>query len=312
MELKILIEKFCYYLHANNYSKTSIQSYQGALEFYLKFLKNKKLSKRKYFLSKTAVKFKKYLLVYKKKNGKKLSNETSSTYFSKVKVFHDYLMRESYILINPYKLLETIKTSKQLIKKSIPVDDIERIMSIPDLNTARGFRDRAILEALYSTGIRRAEISGLKVYDVDVNDGFIQVTGKGNKTRIVPIGKRAIELVRKYITEIRPQLIKNYSDESLFIGQLGKGLKPPTINVIVKKYIKEANVNIKHSCHSFRHTCGVEMLKGKASIRHVQEMLGHENIGTTQKYTKLMPIDLKKTHKETHPSNWIFSKIDQQ
>ena len=308
-KLEELFSKFLQYLKLNNFSVKTIESYKNSLKFYLKFIICQKIKETEYFTIQTAVGFNKYLLAYKKADGKKLTPKSIAGYYNKTSRFHIFLLKNSYILFNPYELLEPIKSKKDILKKSIPVEDVEKILAQPRLNTLSGIRDRTMLEVLYSTGIRKEELRSLQIYDVDLNAGFIKVKGKGKKDRIVPIGENACKFLDKYINTARIWLMNDASEDHLFLSKRGRQLSEGSVGLIIQTHIKSANLKKHYSCHSFRHTCAVEMLKGKANIKHIQEMLGHSSLSTTQIYTQMLPLDLKKIHLETHPSNWILNSI---
>ncbi|MBP7652586.1 tyrosine-type recombinase/integrase [Candidatus Dependentiae bacterium] len=298
---------FLQHLYANNYSESARINYNSAVKIYLKYLSANNIKDDKIFEYKTAFGFKQYLSEYiNARTGQKLTDSSMQNIMSNIKKFHCWLIKNSFIFVNPFDALESFKSSKIRLKRSIPLEDVYKILAQPDLKKNTGFRDRTMLEVFFSTGIRRAELQKLNIYDIDFTNGLLKVQGKGAKDRIVPIGSTALSFLRNYIDKIRPQFLKADSGEVLFLSSYGPGLNLATIGVYTKKYIKESGVKQKYSCHSFRHTCAVEMLKGNANIKHIQEMLGHSKITTTQVYTNILPVDLKKVHLRTHPSNWIF------
>jgi integrase/recombinase XerD len=164
-------------------------------------------------------------------------------------------------------------------------------------------RDRAILEVLYSTGIRRRELCELGLYDVDGGRGTVMVrAGKGNKDRVVPIGERALAWVERYVREARPSLVTLPDCGVLFLSRFGSGMSLASLGAKVREYIEEAQVGKKGSCHLFRHTMATQMLERGADVRHIQEILGHADISSTQMYTHVSIKKLKEVHAATHPS----------
>lgn len=222
-------------------------------------------------------------------------------------MFFRYLAENDYILINPFDKVDSIKKVKTLPKNIPGEKEIVHIMKKIDISNPFGFRDRTMFEVIYSTGIRRKELAQLSVYDIDINNGFIHVVkGKRGKARIIPVGKIACTFLEKYITQIRPALLKsNVKEDALFISKYGRKLSIHAIDSRIKMWIHNANLNTHYTCHSFRHACATEMLKGKANIKYVQEMLGHSCLSSTQIYTHVLPLDLFNVHKKTHPS-WIL------
>ena len=176
---------------------------------------------------------------------------------------------------------------------------------MPDTQTLTGYRDRVILEILYSCGIRKSELENIKLTDVDCRGGYLTVHGKNRKDRVVPLGKIACEMIQNYIMAIRPDLpkgkYKSHDTEYLFINQRANKLHHDQIRLIVAKYKNKAGIKKNITPHSLRHTCATHMLKNGAHLRHLQEMLGHSSITTTQKYTRITIDDLKKTHAQCHP-----------
>ncbi|MBA2672622.1 tyrosine-type recombinase/integrase, partial [Ramlibacter sp.] len=165
-----------------------------------------------------------------------------------------------------------------------------------------GLRDRAMMEVLYATGIRRMEIAGLEVSDIDFDRQVVLVRlGKGQKDRLVPLGARAAHWVRLYIDDARPQLQWNQQDATLFLGNEGNPLHPMWLSTVIRTYMDRAGVKKKGSCHVWRHTMATLMLEGGADIRHIQAMLGHADISSTQIYAQVAIRQLAQVHAMTHP-----------
>lgn len=173
----------------------------------------------------------------------------------------------------------------------------------PDVMTPRGLRDRAILETFYSTGLRRMELVRLTLGDLDTERAVLVVRqGKGKKDRTVPIGQRALLWVSKYLEEVRPELVKRAGCYQLFVTIHGDEFCATQMSKLVKGYIDRAGINKVGSCHLFRHSMATEMLEGGADVRFIQEMLGHENLETTQIYTRVSIRKLQEVHTQTHPA----------
>jgi integrase/recombinase XerD len=173
----------------------------------------------------------------------------------------------------------------------------------PDLETEKGLRDRALLEVLYSTGIRRQEVINLTLSDINAGSGVLFIRqGKGKKDRFVPIGERALQWIEKYKTEVRPYHQLPSSPDALFLDETGKTLDPHKVSRAVKKYVKQAAIDKVGSCHLFRHTMATLMLENGADIRFIQQMLGHAQISTTEIYTHVAIHKLKEIHNLTHPA----------
>ena len=181
--------------------------------------------------------------------------------------------------------------------------EAKKMMEAPDTSTALGYRDRCILEVLYSTGIRRGELNALKVTDLDLDGGFLRVNqGKGGKDRVVPLGRMACRFIRSYLEHVRPlYLRKDPAMPWLFLSRKSGRMSTMVARGVVRRYTQEVGIGKKVTPHTFRHTCATLMLKNGANIRHVQEQLGHASLETTKIYTAVTVTDLKEIHKRCHP-----------
>lgn len=302
--------EFLNYLKACGRSLSTINSYAYTIGFFIRFVIKKHIKSKDIFSLTGLVRFNSYLTSYRTKKGSHLKAWSVQKIFSGVSVFFKYLSNMDYILINPFDKLEKRRNRRGLPKKIPTKKEVEKIMSEVDITTEQGFRTRTMLELFYSTGIRRSELVNLTVHDVDLNNGYIRILkGKGGKSRIVPVGKIACEFLEKYITEIRPKLLKtNVKETALFVSIRRKKISKNSINLILKKEIQKAKLLKTYSCHSFRHACATEMLKGNATIRHIQELLGHEYLSSTQIYTHVLPLNLLEVHKKYHPSWTLFDE----
>jgi integrase/recombinase XerD len=223
-----------------------------------------------------------------------------------LRTFGRWIVREGLLAADPVASLVLPHVGQPLPKAWLTAAQVETIMALPRLDGRRcapGLRDRAILETLYSTGLRRMELARLTVPDVDFAGGSVCVRqGKGRKDRIVPIGKRALSWIAKYIAEARSKLAR-LGDEagSLFVTEQGAPLTVRYLTAMVTRYVTRAGFAKAGSCHLFRHTCATLMLDHGADIRHVQEQLGHACLQTTQIYTHVSIQKLKEVHAATHP-----------
>ena len=181
-----------------------------------------------------------------------------------------------------------------------------------DPSAPYGLRNRAILEMLYSTGLRRAEALALELSDVDRRRRAVLVRcGKGGKDRVAPIGRRALAWLDKYLAEARPELAERSTTELLFITSTGRAILPNHLSAVVRKYLKRAGVAKPGACHLFRHTAATLMLEGGADVRYIQAMLGHESLSTTQIYTHVSIDKLREVHEQTHPARWRPANEDE-
>jgi len=214
-------------------------------------------------------------------------------------------------LFFPASELELPRLERRLPKHVLTIRESETVLATTNVSEPLGLRDRAILETLYSTGIRRMEVVNLKLYDMDVDRGTLMVRqGKGKKDRMVPIGKRAIGWIEKYLTEVRPRLIIDPNDVTLFLTHLGQGFTTNRLTQLVREYVDAADIGKRGSCHLFRHTMATLMLENGADIRFIQAMLGHAKLETTQIYTQVSIRKLKEIHEATHPAKMNREEID--
>lgn len=228
-------------------------------------------------------------------------------------MFFKWLARQEYIEYNPASELELPKRGRHLPKVIYSHSEAERVINLPHIDSAPGVRDRAILELFYSTGLRRQELVDLSLNDIDYERGAVFVhEGKGMKDRLVPIGDRALRWLKKYVKECRDHLVLPGQDPladglgggTLFLNRFGAPYSANGMTNLVSRYAKRADLagGKAGSCHTFRHTMATLMLENGADLRHVQEMLGHEDISTTQIYTKVSIRKLKEVHQKTHPA----------
>jgi len=242
------------------------------------------------------------LIWHTNRKGNLISVRTRLSIIGHIKTFFKWMQDQDLILYDPASKLQSPKQPRTLPREILEIKEINKILTLPDTHTQRGYRDRCVLELLYSTGIRRSEASNLKVHDVDYESGYLTIReGKGNKDRVVPLGKIASRYLQNYITALRPDLIHGKDPGYLFLNRFGEPASHHTIYNIVRKYVKQSGIKKKISPHTFRHTCATHMLKNGAHLRYLQEMLGHKCIETTQIYTRLTITDLKAAHAKHHP-----------
>lgn len=230
-----------------------------------------------------------------------LAPHSQARILSGIKAFFKYLLLENEITNDPTELLEAPRLPRKL-PDVLDVHEIESLINQIDHATPEGTRNRAIIEVLYSCGLRVSELTGLQLTDCHFDTGFIQVMGKGSLGRLVPIGQDAIKYSKIYLDEIRKHLnIKKSSENILFLNKRGSYLSRVMIFIIIKDLAKKAGIDKNISPHTFRHSFATHLIEGGASLRAVQEMLGHESITTTEIYTHLDRDYLKQIITEFHP-----------
>ncbi|HMM02426.1 MULTISPECIES: site-specific tyrosine recombinase XerD [unclassified Dysgonomonas] len=221
---------------------------------------------------------------------------------SGIKSFYNFLVLDGYMQADPTELLETPKIGLKL-PTVLSLDEIEKLMSVIDLSTKEGQRNRAILEVLYSCGLRISELTKLKFSDLFFDEGFIKVEGKGSKQRLVPISHTAINEIEKYLYYRREMDIKKGSEDILFLSNRGTAISRIMVFHFIKQYADQAGIKKTISPHTFRHSFATHLLEGGANIRAIQLMLGHEKITTTEIYTHMDREYLRQEIIEHHPRN---------
>ena len=241
------------------------------------------------------------LFHHRKTDGSPLSFRTQVSYLVPVKALFAWLAKTHRIAFNPASELEMPRIERRLPKAILNLGEIEAVLSTAELTDPVGLRDRAIMEVAYSTGMRRGELCHLRLDDVDVERGVVAVRqGKGHKDRFVPIGSRALAWVDRYLVEVRPMLVVPPDEGFVFLTLEGNDLTPDHLTDRIGRYIRDATGK-PGSCHAFRHTMATLMLEHGADIRHIQEMLGHVELSTTQIYTHVSIDALKEVHNRCHP-----------
>ena len=246
-----------------------------------------------------------YLLVrsflgalYRKKIGK----ATIGRKIAALRTFFNYLLREGRVKINPAELVQTPKAEKYM-PTFLSVDDMNTLLSVPHPTDARGLRDRAILELFYSAGIRLSELTGLNLDAIDDAQELIKIHGKGRKVRIVPVGRQALTALKAYL-EKREALLHpeaDHPDGPVFLSSRGRRLTPRSVQRIMDKAVLMSGISRKISPHALRHSFATHLMDAGADLRSIQELLGHESLSTTQKYTSVSVSRLMEVYDKAHP-----------
>jgi integrase/recombinase XerD len=214
--------------------------------------------------------------------------------------FFRFLLRENKINKDPTLKIQTPKIPKSL-PKSLSEDEVEGLLETPDIKTDIGMRDRSMLELLYACGLRVSELVGIQLTEVILGDGVIRVTGKGAKTRLVPMGEEAVDWIKKYLAESRQNILNKQTSKFLFVTNRGGEMTRQAFWYLIKKYALMANIDKPMSPHILRHAFATHLINHGADLRVVQMLLGHSDISTTQIYTHVARERLKKLHQEHHP-----------
>lgn len=293
--MKEFLENFINYLSIERgLAKNTLESYRRDLNKYLSFMKKKGTTDITRFQRDQISSF----LFSQKDKG--LSMNSISRNLVAIKVFHRFLVREGYCKNDPTSLLDSPKLWRK-IPDVLSEEEIKSIIEAIYPRNWQAIRDRAILELMYASGMRVSEVVNLKVSDLNLDVGFVRCLGKGQKERIIPIGKSAILAVKRYLDKARPDLAKKHEPSALFLSRIGKKITRQSIWKIIKKYSKIAKIKKTIKPHTLRHSFATHLLQRGADLRSVQEMLGHSDISTTQIYTHINKDRLKTIHKQFHP-----------
>jgi integrase/recombinase XerD len=234
--------------------------------------------------------------------GMPLSVRSQLELLGHISAFSRYLVAQGWLLLDPSANMTRPRKPSRLPRNIMEPSEVDRVMAQPDMRTASGFRDRVILEVLYSSALRREEMARLHVTDVDTDGGYVFVReGKGAKDRVVPLGRGACDLVRAYLVGVRREWIGADRDPHFFLNRWGKGMGPNAVWRVVSVAAKSAGLEKRVSTHTFRHSCATHMVRNGAPIRQLQEMLGHASLETTQLYARVTINDLHAMHKRFHP-----------
>jgi len=291
-ELRRLVKEFLEYLSANKgYSENTLRAYEIDLEDYLSFLRDgpykdpfEMKSVRAYFSS-----------LYRK-----LKKSSISRRLSCLRSFYSYLEYRGVTDQNHPKDIIAIKTERYLPKVML-VDQVFSMLDGMDPQTAKGWRDKAILETLYSCGLRVSELVGLNLKDVDESQCVVRVLGKGQKVRLVPIGRVALNAIKEYLKHTGREGLLGWADEPIFLSKAGKRITERRVHQLVKQNASRIGISHDVSPHTFRHTFATHLLEGGADLRSVQEMLGHASLSTTQVYTHLSLDKIMDIYDKAHP-----------
>jgi len=232
------------------------------------------------------------------KSGK--ASSSISRTCAALRSFYQFLFREHVISEDPTIDLDTPKLEQRL-PKVLNTEEVEKLLSQPDITTPLGLRDKSMLELLYATGMRVSELISLSVEDVNLETGFLRCMGKGSKERIIPVGSIALEYLKEYLSSVRKQLLNGKESKKLFFNRQGNPMTRQGFWKIIKKYSKQAGIYKKITPHTLRHSFATHLLENGADLRAVQEMLGHADISTTQRYTHLTQNRIKQVYDKTHP-----------
>jgi len=296
--------KYLEWLRVRAFSERTVQNRRAYIGFLVEWLGERAVVRPGEVTKPVLERYQRYLYYYRQKNGRPLSFRAQHQRLVAIRAFFRWLARQNVIPANPASELELPRLPHRLPPPVLTPDEIEIVMKQPETSSGVGLRDRDILETLYSTGVRRAELASVKLVDLDMERGTLTVRqGKGNRDRMVPIGARAIQWIRRYLEDVRPGWALLPDEGLLFVSASGEGLDPDWLTQKVMAYVRQAEIGKPGACHAFRHAMATAMMDAVADIRAVQEILGHASLESTQIYTHVSIQRLIAVHAATHPAS---------
>lgn len=297
------VTQFLEALAVKNFSPHTLHRLNKSLGYFIRWADERGITHPVDVTRPLLLRYQRGLYHQRKANGQPLAWRTQHAHLYAVRAFFRWLSRENYLLSNPASELELPRLEFRLPRTVLTPTEAAAVLNQPNIQDALGLRDRAMLETLYSTGMRRSELVALTLYDVDMDRGIVSIRqGKGRKDRTVPIGEQALAWIVKYRDDARPSLVVEPDPHLLFLGQTGHAIDAEHLTRLVRTYVARAAIGKHGACHLFRHTCATLMLENGADIRFIQELLGHAQLASTQIYTQVSIKHLKAIHTATHPS----------
>ena len=287
-----LIDQFIdYYWLSTGASKNTLAAYRSDLKIFNKWLAGKS------FISVNSKHIQDYFSDRQKNN---IGSSTQARILTSLHSFYQYLLANQLIKKDPTEQLSHPKLEKKL-PVFLNIQEVEKLLEAPSGSSLIGQRDRAMLELLYSCGLRVSELINLSYHNINLKEEFIRIHGKGNKERVLPMGEIAIDYLMKYETNARPVLLKNGQSDSYFLSNRGSAMSRQNFFYIIKAYANQAGIDKPLSPHSLRHAFATHLVQKGADLRSVQLMLGHSDISSTQLYTHIQNAQLKAQHAKHHP-----------
>lgn len=301
MKIKAIIPEYLKYIQVIGRSHYTIRGARFILLRFARYLEKERIYNIEDLTFEVIEDYQQELAFSLTAKGTPLSVSTQVKQLNTVTLLTRYLKEKDYLVNDPGKKIKLPREPKRLPKSILSQLEIKHLMNAPDMQSNNGYRDRIMLEILYDTAIRRSELSNIKIHDLELNGGFVKVLGKGDKERVVPLSKGVCELIQNYLRFIRPALVTGTDHGYLLVNDKGGRIRVHTIWKNIKHCARLANLKKNITTHTFRHTCATHMLKNGAPIRHLQEMLGHASLESTQIYTHVTINDLKEIHAKYHP-----------
>jgi integrase/recombinase XerD len=301
--LAALTDEYLEHLRVLNRTPAAVASRYAELKPFLAWTEERDLLHPEQVTRSILESYQRWTWSYRKKNGRPLGISSQRGRLGAVMSLFAWLCRQHVLEANPASELELPRPEKRLTIEALSVREVEAVLSQPDIGDPLGIRDRAILELLYSTGIRRSELVRLELGDLNRDKRLLRIRqGKGRKDRVVPVGARALGWVEKYLEDVRPLLVVKAEQQALFLSGYGEPFNADVLGRKVVEYIAKAEIGRRGGAHLLRHTCATHLLEGGADIRYIQQLLGHEKLETTAIYTEVSVTQLQAVHARCHPA----------
>ena len=301
--LTAMLEQYLLWMETHHFALSTVYIRRVTQARFLLWCHERSITKAREVTPEMLERYQRHLFYYRKRNGDRLSISSQAHWLTALRSWFAWMERERLIEHDPACRLQLPREEKRLPRHALSQSEVEAVLAQADLSRPYGLRNRAILETLYSTGLRRKEALSLQLSDVDRQRSVVLVRcGKGNKDRFVPIGARAVAWIDKYLADVRPLFLKDAATLTLFLTSAGRHMHPNHLSAIARKYLESAGIDKKGACHLFRHSAATLMLEGGADVRYIQAMLGHVSLATTQIYTHVSITKLRQVHQQTHPA----------
>ena len=301
--LTALLERFLLWMETHHYAPGTVTLRRQILARFILWCLERSVTRPCDVTPLMIERYQRHLFHYRKRNGQPLSLTTQSQALTSLRRWFWWMHRQHHLEHNPASDMQLPRGERRLPRHAMSEGEVEAVLAQADISTPFGLRNRAMLETLYSTGLRREEVLSLQLTDIDRQRSLLLVCcGKGKKDRYVPLGQRALAWIDKYLAEVRPQLQGDAASPALFLTKNGRAMHPNYFSAMVRKYLENAGVAKAGACHLFRHATATLMLENGADVRFIQALLGHESLRTTQIYTHVSITHLREVHERTHPA----------
>jgi integrase/recombinase XerD len=304
--LSALLHRYLVWLETHHFAAQTVSIRRLQLSRFLLWCEDRSITQAREVTAELIERFQRHLFYYRKRDGQPLCRSSQAHWLTSLRSWFGWLKDQRLIEHHPAAEIQLPRQEKRLPRHALSAREVEAVLEQCDLATPVGLRNRALLETLYSTGLRRAEVLALELADLDRAQGTLLVRqGKGAKDRVVPIGQRALAWIDKYLCEARPRLSEDPRQRLLFVTCTGRALHPNQLSGLVRGLLQGAGISKAGACHLMRHTTATLMLQGGADIRYIQAILGHESLATTQIYTHVSIGQLCQVHARTHPARLL-------